>query len=85
MQKKIFQSCPAIQSLRERAMIRPNIVSRSADWRVEQHDGHDTDIIGPIQDRIPPSTIADRVMRRGSTDGITEMSVDMPTAWGSDR
>eukprot|EP00959_Pyramimonas_sp_CCMP1952_P208824 4367894-Pyramimonas_sp.AAC.1 len=43
----------------DKTNIVPNI-SRSADWRVEQHDGHETDTIGPIQDRIPPSTIADR-------------------------
>eukprot|EP00959_Pyramimonas_sp_CCMP1952_P278726 5827765-Pyramimonas_sp.AAC.1 len=35
-------------------------ISRSAEWRVEQNEGHETDTIGLVQDRIPPSTIADR-------------------------
>eukprot|EP00959_Pyramimonas_sp_CCMP1952_P435688 9123685-Pyramimonas_sp.AAC.1 len=60
----------------DKTNIVPNI-SRSADGRVVQHDGHDADRDGPIQDQIPPSYIATRVVRGRSIEGITEMSADV--------
>eukprot|EP00959_Pyramimonas_sp_CCMP1952_P264723 5535163-Pyramimonas_sp.AAC.1 len=54
-----------------------SVVSRNADQYVVQHDGHDTNESGPGQDLIPPFSIATRVSRGRSTEGVVEMSVDI--------